>query len=158
MPSNKKNIAIIGDGSWATALIKLLCNHDVQIYWYVREKQMLDEIRETGHNPVYLSSVELDSEKITLTADINEAVKPADIVLLVVPSVFFLNSFKEIDPKLLMDKDIVSAIKGIIPETQSIISSYLIQNNIDKKHIAVISGPCHAEEIALEKLSYLTVA
>ncbi|GAB4296682.1 MAG: NAD(P)H-dependent glycerol-3-phosphate dehydrogenase [Marinilabiliales bacterium] len=158
MQYNKLKIAVLGYGSWATALVKLLSYHDVQINWYVRDNQMIDDIKKTNHNPNYLSSVKIENEKINLYSNPNECINNADIIIFVVPSIYFLKLFNQINPEKLKNKIIISAIKGIIPENQKIISQHLIDNKINPDNIAIIGGPCHAEEIALEKLSYLTIA
>lgn len=152
-----KKISLIGDGSWATALIKLLSNHSDNITWYIREDKILQSIRNFQRNPLYLSSVKIDLSKVRLTNEINDVVE-SDVIFFVVPSVYFLDTFNKLKPGSLENKIVVSAIKGIVPENKMILSDFLASQNISSENYAMISGPCHAEEVALERLSYLTIA
>ena len=152
-------IAIIGSGSWATALTKIFASKAEKIFWYIRNEETLKHINEYKHNPKYLSSVEFDLEKINLTAELSHAIKNSDIVVLAVPSAFCHGILKQLDPSVFENKKVFSAIKGIIPEYNLIVGEYLNQYfKIPIDNIGVITGPCHAEEVAMEKLSYLTVA
>jgi glycerol-3-phosphate dehydrogenase (NAD(P)+) len=156
--NKKSNIAVIGDGSWATALIKLFTNHQVEINWYIRQDEILDKIKENGRNPLYLSSVKLDMSKINLSNDINEIICQSDSIVFVVPSAFFHSTYKKIVRENLNDKILISAIKGIVHEKSKIVSDFLITEGFSSDKIVAIAGPCHAEEVAMEKLSYLTIA
>ncbi|MFH2144065.1 MAG: NAD(P)H-dependent glycerol-3-phosphate dehydrogenase [Bacteroidota bacterium] len=153
-----KKIAVIGDGSWATALIKLLSNHSNNVLWYIREKSISESIKNFQRNPLYLSSVKIDLAKISLTNEIKDVDDFADIIIFVVPSVYFLGTVEKLNFELLKDKIIISAIKGIIPENKMIISDYFASRNLNQDKYFNISGPCHAEEVALERLSYLTIS
>ncbi|MCX6259070.1 MAG: NAD(P)H-dependent glycerol-3-phosphate dehydrogenase [Bacteroidia bacterium] len=155
---NIKNIGVVGDGSWATALVKiLLCNHD-HLSWYVREKSSIDYITENHHNPEYLTSVYLDADRLYMSENINNIVERSDILLFVVPSVYFKKTLSNLNIGL-EGKKVVSAVKGIIPEDNLLISEYFARDfHIAPENYALITGPCHAEEVALERLSYLTVA
>lgn len=150
--------AVIGGGSWATAIAKMLCVNQPEICWYMRNQSAIDHIRTEKHNPNYLSSVEFDNSKLKLTTDINEAVKYADYLIFAIPSAF-LNTELEKLTESLKDKVIFSAIKGIVPETFLIVGEHFHNKyDISYDNIGVITGPCHAEEVALERLSYLTIA
>ena len=154
-----KKIAVIGSGSWATAIVKILCNNVQQLSWYIGKKEDIEYIRKFNHNPKYLSSVEFDNNKLQLTDNIAEAIETADIVILAIPSAFCNNAIKDVPKEKLKGKIIFSAIKGIIPEYNLIVGEYLNKVfDVPLQNIGVITGPCHAEEVALEKLSYLTLA
>jgi glycerol-3-phosphate dehydrogenase (NAD(P)+) len=153
------NITVVGGGSWPTALIKVLSNQQTNIYWWLRKQETVDYVKHYHHNPNYLSSVELDMNKITAGADMGEALENADIVVLGVPSAFVKESMHSITAAQLQNKIIFSAIKGIVPEDNLIVGEFLNQKyQVPFDMIGVISGPCHAEEVAMEKLSYLTIA
>lgn len=150
--------AVIGGGSWATAIAKMLCVNVPEIIWYMRNVYAIEHIKLQKHNPNYLSSVEFDTNKLVLTSDINEAVAYADYLIFAIPSAFLGGELKVITESL-KDKIIFSAIKGIVPETSLIVGEHFHQEyDIPYDNIGVITGPCHAEEVALERLSYLTIA
>ena len=156
--SNKPKIAILGGGSWATAIIKMLLENVDDINWYMRSQEKIDFIKEHKHNNFYLSAVSLDTEKITLFNNIEETIEGSDIVIFAIPSAFLKNALKNTKINL-SNKIVVSAIKGIIPDENLIIAKYFNKNySVPYTSFAVISGPCHAEEVALERLSYLTIA
>lgn len=157
MNQNPK-FAVIGGGSWATAIAKMLCVNMQEIAWYMRSESAIDHLKTQKHNPNYLSSVEFDTKKLRLTADINEAVTYADYLIFAIPSAFLSAELAKLTVSL-KDKVIFSAIKGIVPETFLIVGEHFHQKfNIPFENIGVITGPCHAEEVALERLSYLTIA
>ena len=157
--TNNATVAVIGGGSWATALVKILFNNTNNISWWVRKKETAEYIRTHHHNPDYISDVEIDTRKVTVTNDINETVASANILLLAVPSAFLKEALKPLFKEALKNKIIVSAIKGIIPDDLLIIGEYLNKKwNVPFQNFAVITGPCHAEEVAMERLSYLTIA
>ena len=157
MADNLK-FAVIGGGSWATAIAKMLCVNLPEISWYMRNDAAIEHIKNHKHNPNYLSSVEFDNTKLKLTNDINEAVAYADYIIFAIPSAF-LNAELEKLTVSLKDKIIFSAIKGIVPETSLIVGEHFhYKYDIPYYNIGVITGPCHAEEVALERLSYLTIA
>ncbi|KUJ61489.1 glycerol-3-phosphate dehydrogenase [Flavobacteriaceae bacterium CRH] len=156
--SEKLKFAVIGGGSWATAIAKMLCVNLSEIAWYMRNDAAIEHIEKYKHNPNYLSSVEFDTNKLRLTNNINEAVEYADYVIFAIPSAFLDAELKNLTVSL-ADKIIFSAIKGIVPETSLIVGEHFhIQYDIPYYNIGVITGPCHAEEVALERLSYLTIA
>ncbi len=151
-------IAVIGGGSWATAIVKMLCVNNDEVAWYMRNKSAVEHIKKYKHNPNYLTSVEFDIKKLKLTSDINEAVSYADYLIFAVPSAFLNSELEKLNISL-EHKVIFSAIKGIVPETFLIVGEHFHQKfNIPFQNIGVITGPCHAEEVALERLSYLTIA
>ena len=156
--SEKLKFAVIGGGSWATAIAKMLCVNLSEIAWYMRNDAAIEHIQKYKHNPNYLSSVEFDTTKLKLTNNINEAIEYADYVIFAIPSAFLDAELKNMTVSL-ADKIIFSAIKGIVPETSLIVGEHFhIQYDIPYYNIGVITGPCHAEEVALERLSYLTIA
>jgi glycerol-3-phosphate dehydrogenase (NAD(P)+) len=157
MAENLK-FAVIGGGSWATAIAKMLCVNLPEITWYMRNDAAIEHIKTYKHNPNYLSSVEFDNNKLKLTNDINEAVAYADYIIFAIPSAFLNGELEKLTVSL-KDKVIFSAIKGIVPETSLIVGEHFhYKYDIPYYNIGVITGPCHAEEVALERLSYLTIA
>ncbi len=151
-------IAVMGGGSWATAIAKMLLFNNESIYWYMRRQNQINDLKRQGQNPSYLSSVKFDTSRITFTSKINEVVREADTLIFATPSPFLKAHLKKLKLPL-EDKVIVSAIKGIVPEDNLIISDFFNQvYNIPEENIAVLAGPCHAEEVASERLSYLTFA
>ena len=157
MAENLK-FAVIGGGSWATAIAKMLCVNLPEISWYMRNDAAIEHLKTYKHNPNYLSSVEFDNNKLKLTNDINEAVAYADYIIFAIPSAFLNGELEKLTVSL-KDKVIFSAIKGIVPETSLIVGEHFhYKYDIPYYNIGVITGPCHAEEVALERLSYLTIA
>ncbi len=156
--SNKPKFAVFGGGSWATAIVKMLSENLEEVGWYMRNETALEHIKKDKHNPNYLSSVEFDISKLKLSNDINKMVIYADYLIFVIPSAFLYTELKKLNASL-KGKIIFSAIKGIVPETSLIVGDHFFSNlKIPFKDIGVITGPCHAEEVALERLSYLTIA
>ncbi len=148
----------MGGGSWATAIAKIVMKTQPEIVWYMRRQDQIDEFLRVGHNPSYLSSVMFDTEKIRFTSKINVAVDSADILVFATPSPFFKSHMKKLRRRI-DGKIIVSAIKGIVPDENLVLSEYFNKvYGVPFGQIAVLSGPCHAEEVALERTSYLTVA
>jgi glycerol-3-phosphate dehydrogenase (NAD(P)+) len=152
-------IAVIGSGSWATAIVKILLNNVNYISWYTRKQEDVDYINKYKHNPRYLSSVEFNTDNIHLTSNIKKAVTENDIIILAIPSAFCHSTLKQLSKDDFKNKIVFSAIKGIIPEFNLIVGEYLNTFwDVPLNQIGVITGPCHAEEVAMEKLSYLTIA
>jgi glycerol-3-phosphate dehydrogenase (NAD(P)+) len=150
--------AVIGGGSWATAIIKMLCINLEQVAWYMRSEEAINHIKTYKHNPNYLSSVVLNTDKLRLSSNIDEAVLFADYIIFAVPSAFLNSELQKLNASL-KDKIIFSAIKGIVPESSLIVGEHFHEKyDIPYEDIGVITGPCHAEEVALERLSYLTIA
>lgn len=154
-----QRLAIVGSGSWATALAKLLLNNSSGINWYVRKEEDVAYFHEFKTNPRYLTSVEFDTSYITFYTDIRKCFADSDFLILAIPSAFLHEAFKALSPKDFSQKVLFSAIKGIVPEHNLIVGEYLnVVHRVPFENIGVITGPCHAEEVALEKLSYLTLA
>jgi len=150
-------VAIIGGGSWATALAKMVLATEPGINWYMRRQDQIDEFIQTSKNPSYLTGVRFDVSKIWFTDGINDLVKSSDILIFATPSPFLKQHLKRLW-RGLEKKIIISAIKGIVPEENQIVSEYFEKEyDVPKDQIAVLAGPCHAEEVALERLSYLTI-
>ncbi len=154
----KLKFAVLGGGSWATAIVKMLTENLNEVGWYMRSVYAIEHLKRQQHNPNYLSSVEFKIDQLKLTNDINEAVEYADYLIFAIPSAFLHTELQKLTASL-KDKVIFSAIKGIVPETGLIVGEHFHDTyNIDFNNIGVITGPCHAEEVALERLSYLTIA
>lgn len=151
-----ETVGIVGYGSWATALVKLLTHNGHRLYWYFSKQEDIEYILENHHNPRYLSDVNLNLNHIVLTSDLNDIERHCKIILLAYPSAFLHKIIKDFN---FDNKFVISAIKGIVPEYNLIVGEYLNQiHQINYQNFAVIAGPCHAEEVALERLSYLTFA
>ncbi len=151
-------VAVFGGGSWATAIVKMLCENLNQVGWYMRNKAAIDYLKKEHHNPNYLSSAEFDLTKLKLSSKINEMITYADVLIFVIPSAFLKSELNKITVDF-SKKIVFSAIKGIVPESGLIVGEHFNQKlNIPIENIGVISGPCHAEEVAMERLSYLTIA
>ena len=151
-------IAVMGGGSWATALAKLLLlAQDNDILWYMRRDDRIADFKRLYHNPVYLSDVRFDIDRIYFSSDINEISTMADTLLLAMPSPYLKSHLAKLSVDI-SGKQVVSAVKGIVPDENLVVSEYMQRFYcIDRNRVAVMSGPCHAEEVALERLSYLTI-
>ncbi|MCQ2218279.1 MAG: NAD(P)-binding domain-containing protein [Paludibacteraceae bacterium] len=158
MEVKEPKIAVLGGGSWATAIAKIcLMNPERSINWYLRRQDQIDDFKRLGRNPSYLSSVQFDTNRINFNADLNEVVRTSDILIFATPSPFLKSHLQKLTESL-SDKIVVSAIKGIVPDENMIISDYFrTVYNVSDDNLMVISGPCHAEEVALARLSYLTI-
>jgi len=151
-------IAIMGGGSWATAIAKIVLAQDDSINWYMRRDDRIADFKRLGHNPAYLTGVKFDTKRINFSSNINDIVKTSDTLIFVTPSPYLKIHLKKLKTKM-KDKFIITAIKGIVPDENLIVSEYLSQEyGVPEENIAVLGGPCHAEEVALERLSYLTIA
>jgi glycerol-3-phosphate dehydrogenase (NAD(P)+) len=155
----EKKIAVIGGGSWATALVKILCNNVSSVNWYMRNENAVSHILKFRHNPKYLQSVEFDLDKINVSTDLQETIRISDIVIIATPSAFLVKLFEGFPNELFEGKNVFSAVKGIIPEYNAIPARFIHKTfGTPYENIGIICGPCHAEEVALERLSYLTIA
>ncbi|MDR0185876.1 NAD(P)H-dependent glycerol-3-phosphate dehydrogenase [Prevotella brunnea] len=151
------NIAIIGSGSWATAIAKIVVEHTHHIGWYFRRDESIADFRRLGHNPTYLTSAHFDLNEVTLSSDINRLVQDYDTLIFVTPSPYLKSILKKVKTKL-NNKFIVTAIKGIVPDENLVCSEYFHKvYHVPEDNLAVIGGPSHAEEVAMERLTYLTV-
>ena len=154
-----QRIAVIGAGSWGTALVKLLSGNAERVGWWVRRAETIAHITKYGHNPDYISAAQFDVSRLAMSADIHTVVKDADVLVIAVPSAFLKATMDQLDPTELKGRMIFSAVKGIVPETNQIVGEYLFQHwGVAEHDFGVICGPCHAEEVAMERLSYLTIA
>ena len=151
------NIAIIGGGSWATAIAKLVVKHENHIGWYMRRDDRIAEFKRLGHNPAYLQAASFEVNKINFSSDLNQIVSDYDTLVFVTPSPYLKNHLQKLSVPL-NNKFIISAIKGIVPDENLVVSEYFHQVlGVSYENIACVSGPSHAEEVALERLSYLTI-
>lgn len=153
-----KKIGVLGGGSWATALVKLLQNNNEHINWYIRKPENIEKIKKYKHNPSYLTSIELDIKKISFYQNISDAIINSDVLIVAVPAPFIEESFIKYHGDY-TNKFIFSAVKGIIPQHNLTVTEFFNKHyNVPFSKLGIIAGPCHAEEIALERLSYLTVS
>ena len=151
------NIAVMGSGSWATAIAKMLMEKVEHLHWYMRRQDAIDDFKRLEHNPSYLTSVHFDVKRITFYSDINEVVKQCHTLVFVMPSPYLKNHLKKLKQRL-HDKFIITAIKGIVPDENLVCSEYFHHvYDVPYENLACLGGPSHAEEVALERLSYLTV-
>ncbi len=156
--STTTKYAVFGGGSWATAIVKMLCENLDEVGWYMRSVYTKEHLLKEQHNPSYLSSVEFHTEQLKLSNDINEIAAYADVLIFVIPSAFMSSELEKLTVDI-TQKTVVSAVKGIIPESGLLVGEHFHDlYNIPFENIAVIAGPCHAEEVALERLSYLTIS
>ena len=156
--NNQLKVAVLGGGSWATAIVKMLCENLETVGWYMRSTYVAEHIKLNKHNPNYLSSAELHPNQLILSNNINKTVEDYDILVFAIPSAFLTSELGKLTTPL-TNKVVFSAIKGIVPESGLIVGEHFFKNyNIPYKSIGVITGPCHAEEVAMERLSYLTIA
>jgi glycerol-3-phosphate dehydrogenase (NAD(P)+) len=148
---------IIGSGSWATALAKILCDNKYSINWYVRSERIVTHLKSRHHNPDYLSSVYFDNSQLTLSTDVNEVITASDCLVIAVPSAYVISTFENTAKEIFSGKKVISAIKGILPDNNLLLNEYLFKEyNFPQENYFTVMGPCHAEEVAAEKLSYLT--
>jgi glycerol-3-phosphate dehydrogenase (NAD(P)+) len=154
-----QTITVLGGGSWATALVKILSEAPVRIQWWVRNPETVGFMHQYQHNPHYLSDVEIDLERVLPTSDLSTAMAGSETVILAVPAAFLKSALNSLTPDDFRGKTVFSAIKGIVPQDNLIVGEFMHRNyGISFDSIGVITGPCHAEEVALEKLSYLTIS
>lgn len=152
-------IAVLGSGSWATAIVKIISENNTKILWWVREHEIAESVAKHGRNAVYLKQCQLDASRILVETDIRKVIRTATEIVLVIPSAFVVRSLSGLNKEDFQNKRIYSAVKGIIPETNQIVAEYLhTQLGVDFHSQAVISGPSHAEVVAQEGLTFLTVA
>lgn len=150
-------IAVIGSGSWATAVAKIVLERAEHIHWYMRRSESIEDFKRLGHNPSYLTSVHFDTHRITFSTDINDVSRTCDTLIFVTPSPYLKGMLRRLKTKL-TDKFVVTAIKGIVPDRNLVCSEYFRQElHVPEENLAVLGGPSHAEEVALGRLTYLTV-
>lgn len=156
--SSELKYAVFGSGSWATAIVKMLCENRDQVGWYARSPQTVDYILSEQHNPSYLSAVEFQVDQLYLDSDINKMADYADVLIFAIPSAFIESELDKLNIDI-SSKIIVSAVKGIIPASGLLVGEHFQKKHtVDLNNVVVLAGPCHAEEVALERLSYLTFA
>lgn len=157
----KQPIAVLGGGSWATAIVKMLQNNvpeNQKINWYVRSKEVAQHLKEKGRNLHYLSSVDLKTDRLDISTKIKKVIEKSEILIFAIPSAYLHQALSDLDIDL-KKKIVVSAIKGIVPQYNLIVGEYFNQvHAVPLESLVIIAGPCHAEEVALERLSYLTIA
>lgn len=157
--STAQRIAVIGAGSWGTALVKLLSANAPRVGWWVRRAETIAHITKYGHNPDYISAAQFEVDRLAMDTDIHAVVREADVLVIAVPSAFLKATLDQLDPAELQGRILFSAVKGIVPETNQIVGDHLFQHwGVAERDFGVICGPCHAEEVAMERLSYLTIA
>ena len=162
--SQKPVIGVLGSGSWATALVKMLCENVEELNWWVRSQDTIDHIARHGNNPKYIQSIQFQVEKLKLSTDMKIVIESSDIIIVAIPSMFLDDAFNDVFGEDLSftpfsNKQVFSAIKGMISKYNSIPARYLHKRfEIPYEKLGIICGPCHAEEVARERLSYLTVA
>ena len=152
-----KKVAILGSGSWATALAKMVMHNQAEINWFIRRQEAIDEFIATGKNPTYLGMASFDVGRIHFSSDINQTVAQSDVLILAIPSPYIKKTLNKIRRDM-RHKIVINAVKGMMPDDNILITDYLHQRfGIPMEQLGVITGPCHAEEIALERLSFLTI-
>jgi glycerol-3-phosphate dehydrogenase (NAD(P)+) len=150
-------IGIIGSGSWATALAKIVTDNKIPINWWVRNNDIINHLHQRHHNPHYLSSVYFDTSLLSLSTDVNKVVADSDCIVIAVPSAYVTKTLEPLDKNCFAGKKVVSAVKGILPENNQLLNDYLKEEyGLPLTDYFTVMGPCHAEEVAAEKLSYLT--
>lgn len=151
-------VGVVGSGSFATAIVKMLMENSQIVHWCVRNEYIKGAVELKGHNPTYLTAVHFDLKKLKITTDINELVEQCDTIILATPSIYLSDTMDKLSVAV-AGKIFVSAIKGIVPKANDVVANYLREQfGIGYKCQGVIAGPCHAEEVAMERLSYLTIA
>lgn len=152
------NIAVIGGGSWATALVKILSENDVKIKWWIRNSDTVNFVKHFHHNPKYLSDVQLNMKKVKPETNIKKAIEGTDYVILAIPAAFLKEALKPLSKEDFKGRIVVSGVKGIVPSSNQLITDFMErQFAVPEEDLCVIGGPCHSEEVALEKQSYLTI-
>ena len=157
--NNNTRIAVIGGGSWATALVKILHSNGDTINWWIRKKVNLEHIQQFHRNPNYLRYLKLNTENLNLSNDLKHTIENSDVIIFAIPAAFLKETLEQGNIKSLKGKTVISAIKGIVPETHDTVGEFFLDKfDVDKNDIGMIAGPCHSEELAMEKLSFLTLA
>ncbi len=152
-------ICILGGGTWGTALAKIVLMNHKHINWYIRRDDQIDGFYKLGRNPNYLTNVKFNLAQISFYSNIEKAIKDSDTIIIAIPSPYVKQYFRRVWNRTFRDKFIISALKGLVPNDNIVISEYFSKNfNVPRENIGVLSGPCHAEEVALERMSFLTAA
>src|SRR4028118_595819 len=138
---------IIGSGSWATALTKILTDNKQQVNWWVRSEAIIKHLRQRHHNPNYLSSVYFDTSLLSLHTDVKEVVSGSDYIIIAIPSAFVVHTLQELEDDAFSGKKVLSAVKGILPDCNELLHDYLAKKfRLNLDDYFTIMGPCHAEE------------
>ncbi len=154
-----KKIAVLGGGSWATAIVKILTESLDKVNWWMRDDESIAHIKKYQHNLKYIQSIEFDVDRLNLSSNLQQIVDDSDIIIIAVPSAFIATAFDEVNIVGIENKIIISAVKGVVLEHYQIPAEYFhLRFNVPYNKIGMIAGPCHAEEVAMERLSYLTIA
>ncbi len=154
-----KRVAVLGGGSWATAIVKMLTENLEQVNWWMRDEECIEHIKKFHHNPRYIQAIQFNPNKLIMSSDLQKIVDQSDIIIVAVPSAFLAKAFDGVEIEGIENKVIISAVKGVVPEYNQIPAEYFHLNfKVPYKKIGMIAGPCHAEEVAMERLSYLTIA
>src|SRR5271154_3266967 len=149
--------AILGSGSWATALAKILTDKKTPVNWWIRNEAVINHLQKRHHNPNYISSVFFDEKLLSLSNDLKLIIEKSDCIIIAIPSAYIIDTLKSLPKNIFKEKKIVSAVKGILPENNLLLNEYLQKEfDLELSNYFTIMGPCHAEEVAAEKLSYLT--
>ncbi|MGZ3838911.1 MAG: NAD(P)H-dependent glycerol-3-phosphate dehydrogenase [Flavisolibacter sp.] len=157
MLKQQYTLGVIGNGSWATALVKILTDNGQKVNWWIRNEQSIEHIKKRRHNPHYLPSANFDISLLNLSHDVQTVIEASDLLVMAVPSAFIKQVLEEVEISSLKDKKILSAIKGLVPGEDVLLNEYLHRAfEVPLDHYFAVLGPCHAEEVAAEKLSYLT--
>jgi glycerol-3-phosphate dehydrogenase (NAD(P)+) len=155
--TNQNKFAVIGSGSFATALVKILNDNDLPLQWCVRNQQIIEHLKKYRHNPSYLRSASFKVELLTCSTNIQECIQAAEYIVIAVPSAYMEALLDPLPKNIFEGKKIISAIKGIMPRNNILLNDHLKNEfRFDVNDYYTIMGPCHAEEVASEKLSYLT--
>ncbi len=151
-------VGVVGSGTFATAIVKMLLENSSLVHWCVRNEFVKGAIELRGHNPTYLTAVHFNPKHLAVTTDINELVSACDVIVLATPSIYLEDTMRNMNCDY-SGKIFISAIKGVVPAVNDIVATYLREVfDIGYKNQAVLAGPCHAEEVAMERLSYITIA
>ena len=154
-----RKVAVLGGGSWATAIVKILSGNLKRVYWWVREPEIREGVKAFGHNPLYLNEAELHHQHISISNNLKQTVKKADVIVIVIPSAYVYNTLSTLPTHAFDGKQVISATKGLLPESMETVTDY-VRNTfcLPAEQLGIIVGPSHAEEIARERLTYLTSA
>ena len=159
MQTAKPKLCIVGAGSWATALCKIFSDAGAEVKWWFHREDDAAAFASTGHNPRYLSDVDFSGKSVHPAADLPGAIQGAEFVLIAVPSAYVESVLKDLPENAFQGKKLITSVKGILPVELQLVTEFLTARfHVPAENLAVIAGPCHAEEVALEKQSYLTVA
>ncbi|MDA0714068.1 MAG: NAD(P)H-dependent glycerol-3-phosphate dehydrogenase [Bacteroidetes bacterium] len=155
----ESSVGVIGSGSWATALVKILTQNFKELHWWVRDEEQIKAIELLGHNPKYLSGASLDVSRLRMEPDLHKVIERSEILIMVVPSTYIYSVFRDVKQEELEGKWLFSSVKGMVSEFDMVPAKFFHKKfEMPYKNLGIICGPCHAEEVAMERLSYLTIA